>query len=149
MSYGQGYSSFQSNLAKTDVDGVETGADAIVSAGGGLMSDALTHSDWDLFQQKTGLTPANDKTGNWLDAEGNVVSSGAAFEQAGAMVFAMSDMRIYAAEFGSSGDMFSGNGEITPEQLEQYFAKYQSEAANGSGPFSSTVLSGLENLLRT
>lgn len=152
LSYSQGYTSFQSSLATMDIESADaattttktlTGAEEIVANGGGLMLDALTQSDWDLIEKTTGLTFPNDKTGNWLDADGNVVSSGSAYEQAGAMVFAMADMRIYAAQFGTSGDMFSGTGDITAEQLQAYFAKYQ----GGGGPFSAAVLQELDKAL--
>lgn len=97
------------------------------------MADALSGSDWDLIKRVTGLTPANDKTGDWLDADGYAVSSGAAFEQAGAMVVGMADMRISAYKMGSP---IIGN--IAADQLRQDFQKYESAAADGTGPFTST-----------
>jgi hypothetical protein len=151
LSFSQGYTSSQNSLGTMDMESADaattktlTGAEEIVANEGGLMLDALTQSDWDLIEKTTGLIFPNDKTGNWLDADGNVVSSGAAYEQAGAMVFAMADMRIYAAQFGTAGDMFSGTGDITPAQLQEYFAKYQQ---GSNGQFSAEVLQELDNAL--
>lgn len=129
VSYSQGHSSFRSTLAHADVENAAAATDGTNSSltTGGLMSDALSQSDWDTIQKATGLTPANDKTGAWLDADGHRVESGPAFEKAGSMVFAMSTIRLFGTDDGS-GNMVPVSGEITVEILQEYISRYQSDA---------------------